>query len=202
MQRLRIDFVQPPLWRLPGVGRDRQILLALSALAALAGVVLAWHWLDTAREIDEAKQAIAVARQELVQRTPPPAPPLLLSELQVRATNSAIAQLNTPWPAVLDGFERVATGEVALLQIEPDHRRGLVKGVAEAKSHQQMLLYLAVLGAVDPFAGAMVRKQEVNEKDANRPLRFMFEALLEEPAIADAPAIPDAAASVPGADDG
>lgn len=202
MQRLRIDFVQPPLWRLPGVGRDRQILLALSALAALAGVVLAWHWLDTAREIDEAKQAIAVARQELVQRTPPPAPPLLLSELQVRATNSAIAQLNTPWPAVLDGFERVATGEVALLQLEPDHRRGLVKGVAEAKSHQQMLLYLAVLGAVDPFAGAMVRKQEVNEKDANRPLRFMFEALLEEPAIADAPAIPDAAASVPGADDG
>ena len=202
MRRLRIDFVQPPLWRLPGVGRDRQILLALSALAALAGVVLAWYWLDTAREIDEAKQAIAVARQELVQRTPPPAPPLLLSELQVRATNSAIAQLNTPWPAVLDGFERVATADIALLQIEPDHRRGLVKGVAEAKSHQQMLLYLAVLGAVDPFAGAMVRKQEVNEKDANRPLRFMFEALLEEPAIADAPAIPDAAASVPGADDG
>jgi hypothetical protein len=196
MQRLRIDFVQPPLWRLPVVRRDRRILLALSALAALAGVALAWHWLDTAREIDEAKRAIAVASHELVQRTPPPPPPLLLSELQVRATNSAIAQLNTPWPAVLDGFERVASAEVALLQIEPDHRRGLVKGVAEAKNHQQMLLYLAVLGAVDPFAGAMVRKQEINEKDANRPLRFMFEALLGEPAV------PDTAASVPGGDDG
>ena len=71
-----------------------------------------------------------------------------------------------------------------------------MKGVAEAKNHQQMLLYLAVLGAVDPFAGAMVRKQEINEKDANRPLRFMFEALLGEPAV------PDTAASVPGGDDG
>jgi len=196
MRRLRIDFVQPPLWRLPVAGRDRRILLAFSALAALAGAALAWHWVETAREIDEAKQAIAVARQELVERMPPPAPPLLLSELQVRATNSAIAQLNTPWPAVLDGFERVATADIALLQIEPDHRRGLVKGIAEAKNHQQMLLYLAVLGAVDPFAGAMVRKQEINEKDVNRPLRFMFEALLEEPAIADA------AASAPAGDDG
>jgi hypothetical protein len=42
----------------------------------------------------------------------------------------------------------------------------------------------------------MVRKQEINEKDVNRPLRFMFEALLDEPAI------PDAAVRGPAGDDG
>ena len=43
-----------------------------------------------------------------------------------------------------------------------------------------MLGYLALLGSTAPFAGAMVTRQEVNEKDPNRPLRFMFEARLDD----------------------
>ena len=75
-----------------------------------------------------------------------------------------------------------ASTDIALLQIEPDHRRRLVKGVAEARDHQRMVDYLELLGSVAPFAGAMVTRQEVNEKDPNRPLRFMFEALLDDSA--------------------
>ncbi|WP_291995071.1 hypothetical protein [Candidatus Accumulibacter sp. ACC003] len=182
MKPLHIDFVDRPPWRLPIAGRARTILIALATVVLLAGVALAWYALQLGRQVAETSQAIALARRELLTHTPPTPPPLRLSEAQVLAINAAIGQLNTPWPALLDGFESVASADVALLQIEPDKRRRLVKGVAEAKDHQRMLDYLAALGSAPPFARAMVTRQEINEKDANRPLRFMFEALLDEPA--------------------
>ncbi|HCZ14721.1 MAG TPA: hypothetical protein PL117_11305 [Accumulibacter sp.] len=182
MKPLRIDFVERPPWCLPTSPRARATLIALATVLLLLGVALAWTALQLGRELEEASRAIAWTRQELFARTPPPPPPLVLSERQLLAINSAIGQLNTPWPAMLDGFESVATADIALLQIEPDNRRRLVKGVAEARDHQRMLDYLAALGSAAPFARAVVTKQEINEQDPNRPLRFAFEALLAEPA--------------------
>ena len=191
MKPLNIDFVERPLWRLPVATRQRQILAGIAVATALAALAVFWQWQQLDRQLAEATQAIAEARQEIVARTPPAPVPLHLSEPQIVAINSAIAQLNTPWPALLDGFERLAGADIALLQIEPDHRRRLVKGVAEAKDHQRMVGYLALLGSTAPFAGAMVTRQEVNEKDPNRPLRFMFEAQLDDStAVVSTPADP------------
>lgn len=180
MKQLDIDFVERPLWLLPVTTRQRRILIGIGVAVGLAAMAVVWQWHQLDQQLDDTMQAIAQARLEIVARTPPPPTPLLLSEQQIVAINSAIGQLNTPWSALLDGFERVASDEIALLQIEPDHRRRLVKGVAETKDHQRMLNYLERLGAGAPFAGAIVTRQEVNEKDPNRPLRFMFEALLNE----------------------
>lgn len=180
MKHLNIDFVERPLWLLPVTTRQRRILIGIGVAATLLGMAVVWQWQQLDQQLDDTTQAIAQARLEIVARTPPPPTPLLLSEQQIVAINSAIGQLNTPWSALLDGFERVASDDIALLQIEPDHRRRLVKGVAETKDHQRMLDYLERLGTVAPFAGAMVTRQEVNEKDPNRPLRFMFQALLDD----------------------
>ncbi|EXI66592.1 MAG: hypothetical protein AW08_02497 [Candidatus Accumulibacter adjunctus] len=188
MKALQIDFVERRSWRLPAAGRQRRILAAAGVVTVLVATAVLWWWQLLAQRLDETTQAIARARREIVARTPPPPPPLLLSEQQVVAVNRIIDQLNTPWPDLLDGFERVASSNVALLQIEPDHRRRVVKGVAEARDHQWMLDYLEQLGSVAPFAGAMVTRHELNERDPNRPLRFMFEALLAEAAASAAAA--------------
>jgi len=180
MKALQIDFAERPLWRLPAATGQRRILAAAGVVMALAWTAVLWWWQLLEQRLAETTQAIALARQEIVARTPPPPPPLLLSEQQVVAINRIVEQLNTPWPVLLDGFERVAGADVALLQIEPDHRRRVVKGVAEAKDHQRMLDYLEQLCSVAPFNGAMVTRHEVNERDPNRPLRFMFEALLAD----------------------
>ncbi|MDS4016338.1 MAG: hypothetical protein RKP46_18570 [Candidatus Accumulibacter sp.] len=187
MKPLSINFVEDPLWRRPVATRWRQILIGLGLATALAAAAVYWQWQVLDRELAETTQAVALARGEIAARTPPPPAPLLLSEPQIVAINSAIDQLNTPWPTVLDGFERVASSHIALLQIEPDHRRRLVKGVAEAKDHQQMLGYIAQLAATAPFAGAMLTRHEVNEKDPNRPLRFIFEARLDGSSALTAP---------------
>lgn len=184
MKRLEIDFTIGARWRLPVVRRRRQILLLAAGLLALGAVIVGWHWQQLGQQLVMTRQAMASARNELAAQTPPPPTPLLLSALQVTAINRAIAQLNTPWPSLLDGFERAATREVALLAIEPDPRRGRVKGVAEAKSHQQMLDYLDTLGRTAPFADALLVQQELNDRDPYRPLRFTFEVLLVHPASA------------------
>ncbi|MCP5229671.1 hypothetical protein [Accumulibacter sp.] len=180
MKHLNIDFVSRPRWQLPVAARARAVLAVIGGLTAIAAAALAWQAWQLDRQIAESEQLIVLTRQELHMRTPPPRPPLRLSEAQVAAINGVIGQLNTPWPAMLDAFESVATGEIALLQIEPDNRRHLVKGVAEAKDYQGMLDYLAALGSVAPFGRAMVSKQEINDRDPNRPLRFVFEALLDD----------------------
>lgn len=187
MKRLQVDFVAPSLWRLPVAAGPRRILVGVAVTTALVVGAVFWQWQQLDQQLAETTHAIALVRQEIVARTPPKPVPLLLSEPQIVAINNAIAQLNTPWPAVLDGFERLAGADIALLQIEPDHRRRLVKGVAEAKDHQRMLGYLALLGSTAPFAGAMVTRQEVNEKDPNRPLRFLFEARLDDSTVVAAP---------------
>lgn len=171
MKPLNIDFVVRRPWQQPLATRSRAILIALGGVAVLAAAALAWQVLQLERQLAESAQAIARAGQEVAGHTPPPRPPLFLSAAQVLAINAAIGQLNTPWPALLDAFESVASADIALLQIEPDYRRRLVKGVAEAMNHQTMLDYLAALGAAAPFARALVIKQEINDKDPNRPDR-------------------------------
>ena len=180
MKRLHLDFVQARPWRLPAAARERQLFLGIAALTVLGAGLIAWQWLQIERQIEETSDAIAAVRGELLLRNPPRSAPLALSAQQIAATNDIVAQLNTPWPAVLDGFESVASSDVALLQIEPDHRRRVVRGLAEAKNHQRMLVYLARLGSASPFTGALVNKQEINDRDPNRPLRFLFEARLED----------------------
>ncbi|MEF8705840.1 MAG: hypothetical protein V5B36_14190 [Candidatus Accumulibacter sp. UW25] len=187
MKRLPLDFVQRRLWQLPVAGRERQLLIGLALVAVVAGGAIIAKCLLLDRAIEQAALAIAVAQQEVERRTPVRQAPLVLSKPQIEAVNRIIAQLNTPWPVFLDGFERVATADIALLTIEPDHRRRIVKASAETRNHRQMLDYLAALGTVRPFVRAMVSKQEVNEKDPNRPLRFLFEVLLEETAAFAAP---------------
>lgn len=192
MKPLNIDFVVRPRWRLPAAARSRAMLIALGGVAVLAAATLAWQVLGLERQIADTAQAISQVRHEVAAHTPAPRPPLLLSEAQVLAINGTIGQLNTPWPALLDAFESVASAEVALLQIEPDKHRRLVRGVAEARDHQGMLDYLAALGSAAPFARALVSKQEINDRDPNRPLRFTFEAMFDD-ATANGPGIDGAA---------
>lgn len=190
MKPVQVDFVDVPLWQLPSPGARRRVAVALAVLLALGGGVLVWRWLDLEQEIAGIDSAIAFARRDLAARTPAAPPPLVLGEQQVKAINQVVGQLNTPWPALFDGVESVATPEIALLQIEPDSRRRLVKGLAEARGHSQMLAYLSLLGGTRPFAGAVVGKHEVNEKDPNRPLRFLFEVALDDRPVPAAVAAP------------
>jgi len=99
-----------------------------------------------------------------------------ITEAQAAAVNAAIAQLNLPWREVFDAIESATPKTIALLALQPDAKRNLVKGMAEAKTSDDMIGYIELLKKQEFFTAVLLTKHEVNEQDPNKPLRFQFEA--------------------------
>ena len=106
-----------------------------------------------------------------------------LTEPQVVAMNGITAQLNLPWSETLNALEAAGLagkgsnkGEViALLELDPDPKNQLIKGLAEARNSEAMLGYIERLKAQTAFAGARLLKHEFTEPDASAVIRFEFE---------------------------
>ena len=153
------------------------------ALAAgLLGIVLCGGALVAALDMARQQDALQAEGQEIssrlakVENDKPSATHSPVSEAQAKAINHAVGQLNLPWRAVLNAVENATPGSVALLSLEPEGKKFLLRGWAEAKSADDMLAYIELLKEQTFFADAALVKHEVNEQDANRPFRFQFEA--------------------------
>lgn len=99
-----------------------------------------------------------------------------IPEAQAVAINNAVAQLNLPWRDLFDALESATPGTIALLAIEPDAKKRLLKGTAEAKTGDGMIAYIEQLKKQPFFAGVLLTRHEINAQDPNQPIRFQFEA--------------------------
>jgi Tfp pilus assembly protein PilN len=99
-----------------------------------------------------------------------------ISDAQAVAVNGAIAQLNLPWRDMLDAVEAATPKTIALLTLDPDAKRSVVRGMAEAKTSDDMIAYIEQLKKQAFFSSVLLTKHETNEQDPNKPLRFEFEA--------------------------
>ena len=99
-----------------------------------------------------------------------------VTETKAKAVNQAIAKLNLPWHDLLDALEAATPSSIALLSVEPDAPRRLLRASAEAKTSKEMATYLKNLRIAGFFDSVLLTKHEINEADPNRPLRFQFEA--------------------------
>jgi Tfp pilus assembly protein PilN len=117
---------------------------------------------------------------ERAKRVAPMAVKSAVTDMQASAINGAVAQLNLPWPQLLDAVESATPPSIALLSLEPDGKKQMLSGTAEAKSLDAMLDYLAALKQQPFFHALVLSKHEVNERDANRPIRFQFQAHWKE----------------------
>ncbi|SFQ19681.1 hypothetical protein [Ralstonia sp. NFACC01] len=95
---------------------------------------------------------------------------------QAASVNKAISQLNLPWRQLLQDVEASTPKEIALLSIEPDAKRNVLKGTAEAPDSAGMLAYLTQLRSRGHFESVLLTRHELNEQDSMHPLRFQFEA--------------------------
>jgi Tfp pilus assembly protein PilN len=99
-----------------------------------------------------------------------------ISDTQAAAVNGAIGKLNLPWRDVLDAVESATPKNIALLALDPDAKRNIVKGMAEAKNSDDMIDYVEQLRKQEFFTSVLLTMHEINEQDQNKPLRFQFEA--------------------------
>lgn len=188
MKPLRIEFAEhvaaaqrAPWHALRREWRSASAPLRLAAAAALALCLAAGV---AAVTLSRQYAAASAKLQSLAQRAPaqmqtPSAArhaPATLTPAQGAAVNEAIDQLNLPWRALLDAVEAATPPQIALLAVEADARRQIVRGHAEARDSDAMFAYLAALRAQPCFSAVQLSRHEANTQDPNRPQRFQFEA--------------------------
>lgn len=176
MKLIRIDFGPPSvgraLWR---VSRRTGIVIVAGLLLCGGGAYTAMDLLEQRASARQQAQAL-IAKQQ-ARSAPKPVPKkMTIPDAQATAINGAVAQLNLPWRDVLDAIEASTPTTIALLSVEPDGKKSLVKGVAEAKSSDAMIAYVEQLKQQEFFRSVVLIRHEIHEQDANKPLRFQFEA--------------------------
>jgi Tfp pilus assembly protein PilN len=90
--------------------------------------------------------------------------------------NEVAHELSRRWDRVFLALESARAPDVALLAIEPDPRKGLLKITAEAKAKNAMLDYVDRLQHAQPLQRVMLESHEVQSQVAEKPVRFVVTA--------------------------
>lgn len=157
--------------------RAAAVAALLAAMATLAAV--GWHAvvLQQQRSALEAQVQARLAQTQSRQIKPTAGPPPL-SAAQVDAWNSVIRQINAPWPAIFDLLEERTPRDIALLSVEPEVRRGVLRITAEARTLEALLDYAHVLRGSALVADVTLVRHETNEQDAQQPVRLSLDVVL------------------------
>ncbi|MET0981635.1 MAG: PilN domain-containing protein [Telluria sp.] len=176
MKRVRIDFAPPGLRRtLFHTPRLAWLLLAAGVCLAVPAALYANHYQSEQREF-EAELAARSARVAAPLAVQAAARAPVATPAQAAAVNAAILQLNLPWRDLHDAVAGATPASVALLALEPDAKRRVLRITAEARSSDDMLAYVGRLQELDWFAHVALSRHEINEQDPNRPIRFQLDA--------------------------
>lgn len=169
MKRIDIDFsptpAPVPAWPL--------LLFAVGAAVCMGAT---WRIGSFGMQEERAVAQLARARAQVHARTPRPPAPVQIAAGKAAAINAAIAELNLPWQTLFTSLEQVKPANVALLGLEPDAAKRVLRINAEAKQAEDMLDFVRLLGERPQFSSAVLVKHEIYAQDPNRPLRFIVEA--------------------------
>jgi Tfp pilus assembly protein PilN len=177
MKAVKIDFaphsvrrtlfhIHPAVLALAGIG----VLLCTGA--AFGG----WQLSEQRRERENQLQHLQERVKVLSVRPAAEVASVAIPEAQATFVNGAILQLNLPWRELQDAVLAATPRTVALVAMEPDPRKRILKITAETKTSDDMVDYVAALKDQDGFSGVTLTRHEINDADPNRPLRFQLEA--------------------------
>ncbi|MFI4940282.1 MAG: PilN domain-containing protein [Burkholderiales bacterium] len=182
MKPQAIDFAPRTFRRALALTGPLTWLFAAVAIALCLGAFVAMRQFERQHSALQARLELAEARvAENTARKPAPKK-YSIPAVQADALNSAIEQLNTPWGEIMDAVERATPSSVALLELEPDSKRHVLKGAAEAQTSDTMIAFIRQLKQQALLGNAILTRHEINDQDASRPYRFEFQAEWQEAA--------------------
>ena len=155
----------------------RRIGTALLVVAAgmLAASLLQLSSAHRKAQWVESEYRKAVAEAERRRSPQGPAGSAELPAARVLAINAAIEKLNLPWAELFAALEQAKPDGVALLRLEPNGGKRSALIVAESRSQEPMIQFVARLREVAFFDDAFLVRHEVREDAAGRPYRFSLE---------------------------
>ncbi|MBT9520763.1 MAG: PilN domain-containing protein [Dechloromonas sp.] len=143
------------------------VSLLLAALVILAGA--GWGSYEKLVTAQTLQKSIGAFRNPTEKRSQP------ISPKQLTEINLAIMQLNLPWSQFLTAIEKNLSSNVALLGIDPNAERQIVRIEGEAKTAGDMIDFVEQLGRDPFFQDASLLRHQINDSDQNHPFRFTME---------------------------
>lgn len=91
---------------------------------------------------------------------------------EVKRANEVLRHLSVPWDGLFQAVESAGGKDVALLALQPDAEKRLVKVSGEAKSMAALLDYIKQLENRDVLGTVYLQSHHVQLQDPERPVRF------------------------------
>jgi hypothetical protein len=169
--RLELDFLATPR-------RIRWQGYALLGAALLVAAQLVQREREARVELERSETARGLL--PAAPRAPKAIPKERLDE-QFRNAEAVVRQLTLPWASLFHTLEEAASGDVAILQLQPEAQQRLLRATAEARHQEAMLEYLRRLAAARMLANVHLLSHQVQLDDPQRPIQFSVQARFEGP---------------------
>ncbi len=99
-----------------------------------------------------------------------------ISEDELKKIRETVANLTTPWDALLSALEGIQTPDVALLNFEPNRKKQMVTLTGQAKNMQTMLQYVEAVSSLKMLSVAYLQNHVVDTNDPYKPVNFTIVA--------------------------
>ena len=174
MKKINLDFrKQAPRFSLAGIF----LLVAGAAVVAQLAVQSG----DLRSRIQEAEQKLTRLEKEGQRRLqqagqPTQAADSAAMQLEVSQANEILHQLSRPWNGLFKAIESSNEKEIALLSVQPDMQRRVLRLGGEAKSFDALLAYVGRLEKNEGLSKVFVTQHEIRNQDPEKPVRFTLVA--------------------------
>ena len=91
---------------------------------------------------------------------------------EIKHANEVLNQITLPWDKLFQAVEWSSGKDVALLTIEPDAEKHVVKISGEAKNIEAALNYVQHLSDQEIFNSVYLQNHQVQEQNPEKPVRF------------------------------
>jgi hypothetical protein len=91
---------------------------------------------------------------------------------EIKHANDVLNQITLPWDKLFQAVEWSSGKDVALLTIEPDAEKHVVKISGEAKNIEAALHYVKHLSDQEIFNSVYLQSHQVQEQNPEKPVRF------------------------------
>lgn len=171
MKDFYFDFIETPR-HLPWM---RMLLLLLGVVGVV--VVAAYYQLELRPKLQAEREVLQSEMAKLGAPVPTSTiKPAVLAQAWQSARNASV-QLGLPWQSFFVEIGHAsASGDVALLSIEPDPLKGSVVLVAESRDLAAMLHFVSELQKSPTFSEVALQSHTINRNVPEKPVRFRLTA--------------------------
>lgn len=146
------------------------------AVAALALALIAAYYQDMAGKIEYWNAKAGIVDKGHGHTLPGPATGANEVVAEIKHANEVLRKITLPWDALFQAVEWSSGKDVALLAMEPDAERRVVKISAEAKNVQALMSYMRHLEEQKIFSSVYLQSHQVQLKNPEKPVRFTLVA--------------------------